>query len=108
MPRYGWETKERIITPDEIYNKEIATVMMKNTIELLIKSCEFYRLRDMDGILASKIKEIEESCKKNIRPVYGIEKQRSLKIKMGLVMEYQSRGSCGIVRKPFMYAMHTN
>ncbi len=65
MPRYGWETKERIITPDEIYKKEIATVMMKNAFELLIKSCEFYRLRDMDGILASKIQEIEEYAEKH-------------------------------------------
>lgn len=65
MPRYGWETKERIITPDEIYKKEIATVMMKNAFQLLIKSCEFYRLRDMDGILASKIQEIEEYVAKH-------------------------------------------
>jgi hypothetical protein len=65
MPRYGWETKDRIITPDEIYKKEIATVMMKNAFYLLIKSCEFYRLRDMDGILASKIQEIEEYVEKH-------------------------------------------
>ncbi|MCZ7380287.1 MAG: HEPN domain-containing protein [Candidatus Methanoperedens sp.] len=65
MPRYGWETKERIITPDEIYKKEIATVMMKNAFELLIKSCEFYRLREMDGILASKIQEIEDYVEKH-------------------------------------------
>jgi len=65
MPRYGWETKERIITPDEIYKKEISEVMMKNAFELLIKSCEFYRLRDMDEILASKIQEIEEYVEKH-------------------------------------------
>ncbi len=65
MPRYGWETKERIITPDEIYKKEIATVMMKNVFQLLIKSCEFYRLRDVDEILASKIQEIEEYVEKH-------------------------------------------
>ncbi len=65
MPRYGWETKERIITPDEIYKKDIASVMMKNAFQLLIKSCEFYRLRDMDGILADKIQEIEEYVEKH-------------------------------------------
>ncbi len=65
MPRYGWETKERIITPDEIYKKEIATVMMKNAFQLFIKGCEFYRLRDMDGILSSKIQEIEEYVEKH-------------------------------------------
>ena len=65
MPRYGWETKERIITPDEIYTNEIASVMIKNTFQLLIKSCEFYRLRDMDEILATKILEIDEYVKKH-------------------------------------------
>ncbi len=65
MPRYGWETKERIITPDEIYTNEIASVMIKNAFQLVIKSCEFYRLRDMDEILATKILEIEEYVKKH-------------------------------------------
>ena len=65
MPRYGWETKERIITPDEIYKKESADAMMKNAFQLLIKSCEFYRVREMDGILAQKIQEIEEYVKKH-------------------------------------------
>ncbi len=65
MPRYGWETKERIITPDEIYTNEIASVMIKNAFQLLIKSCEFYRLRDMDEILATKILEIDEYVKKH-------------------------------------------
>ena len=65
MPRYGWETKERIITPDEIYKKEIADVMMKNAFQMLIKSCEFYRVRDMDEILSSKIQEIEEYVEKH-------------------------------------------
>ncbi len=65
MPRYGWETKERIITPDEIYKKESADAMMKNAFQLLIKSCEFYRVREMDGILAQKIQEIEEYVEKH-------------------------------------------
>jgi len=56
---------ERIITPDEIYKKEIAAVMMKNAFQMLIKSCEFYRLRDMDRILAFKIQEIEEYVEKH-------------------------------------------
>jgi len=65
MPRYGWETKERIITPDEIYTNDIAAVMIKNTFQLLIKCCAFYRLREMDGILEVKILEIEEYVEKH-------------------------------------------
>lgn len=39
MPRYGWETKDRIITPDEIYKKDIAALMLENAMQMLIKSC---------------------------------------------------------------------
>ena len=50
---------------NEYYTYEIASVMIKNANQLLIKSCEFYRLRDMDEILATKILEIEEYVKKH-------------------------------------------
>ncbi len=65
MPRYGWETKDRIITPDEIYKKEIVGVMLKSAMMMLVKSCEFYRLREMDEILGDKVKEVEEYVKKH-------------------------------------------
>ncbi len=65
MPRYGWETKDRIITPDEIYKKEIASVMLENAMHVLIKSCGFYRFREMDEVLGDKVKEVEEYVKKH-------------------------------------------
>lgn len=65
MPRYGWETKDRIITPDEIYKEEIAGVMLDNARLMLVKSCEFYRRRELDKIIEDKVREIEDYVKKH-------------------------------------------
>ncbi|MBU4373997.1 MAG: HEPN domain-containing protein [Candidatus Methanoperedenaceae archaeon] len=65
MPRYGWETRDRIITPDEIYKKEISGIMFENARQLLIKSCDFYRLRELDGILENEVREVEEYVDKH-------------------------------------------
>lgn len=64
MPRYGWETKDRIITPDEIYKEEIAGVMLENARLILTKSCEFYGLREVDEVLGDKVREVQEYVKK--------------------------------------------
>lgn len=65
MPRYGWETRDRIITPDEIYREDIAGVMLENARLVLSKSCEFYGLREMDEVLSDKVMEIKEYVKKH-------------------------------------------
>lgn len=65
MPRYGWETKDRIITPDEIYKKDIAALMLENAMQMLIKSCVFYRQRELDEMLDSKIREVEDYVEKH-------------------------------------------
>lgn len=39
--------------------------MIKSTFQLLMKCCEFYHLRDMDGMLAAKIQEIDEYVKQH-------------------------------------------
>jgi len=65
MPRYGWETKDRIITPDEIYKEEISGMMLENAMQQLIKCCVFYRLREMDEILENEVKGVEEYVEKH-------------------------------------------
>ncbi len=37
MPKYGWETRNRIIKPSEIYDKEKAKALLENA-ELIIAS----------------------------------------------------------------------
>jgi HEPN domain-containing protein len=53
MPRYGWETRDRIIKPSEIYNEEKAEEIIRYAIEILnlldlffssIKTLEMVRL----------------------------------------------------------------
>ncbi len=52
MPRYGWETKDRIIKPSEIYNKEKADEIIRYTIEILNLLYQFFE--------SSKIKELDK------------------------------------------------
>jgi hypothetical protein len=65
MPRYGWETRDRIITPDEIYKEEISKMMFENASQILIKCCEFYRLRELDEILENEVREVEKYIEKH-------------------------------------------
>lgn len=65
MPRYGWETRDRIITPDEIYKEEISKMMFENASQILIKGCEFYRLRNLDEILGNEVREVEKYVEKH-------------------------------------------
>lgn len=53
MPRYGWETKDRIIKPSEIYNKEKADEIIRYTIEILNLLCQFFKslkTKEMDKL----------------------------------------------------------
>lgn len=49
MPRYGWETKDRIIKPSEIYNKEKASEMLNVAIDILRGTYRFIELLGLDG-----------------------------------------------------------
>ncbi len=42
MPRYGWETRDRIIKPSEIYNKEKADEIIRYSIEILNLLSHFF------------------------------------------------------------------
>ena len=42
MPRYGWETRDRIIKPSEIYNEEKADEIIRYCIEILNLLSHFF------------------------------------------------------------------
>ncbi|NJD51534.1 MAG: HEPN domain-containing protein [Candidatus Methanoperedens sp.] len=59
MPRYGWETKDRIIRPSEIYNEEKADEIIRYTVEIMSLLCQFFetlQTKQMDK-LAREIKK---------------------------------------------------
>lgn len=59
MPRYGWETKDRIIKPSEIYNEEKADEIIRYTVEIMNLLCQFFetlKTKQMDK-LAGEIKK---------------------------------------------------
>jgi HEPN domain-containing protein len=42
MPRYSWETEERIIMPSEVYTKEVAKELLELAIESLSNVIKFF------------------------------------------------------------------
>ncbi|HEY6585790.1 MAG TPA: hypothetical protein VIY97_01350 [Candidatus Methanoperedens sp.] len=59
MPRYGWETRDRIIKPSEIYNEEKADEIIRYTVEIMNLLCQFFetlQTKQMDK-LAREIKK---------------------------------------------------
>lgn len=42
MPRYGWETHERIISPEEIYDEKLSKELVGNAEKVLRYVTQFY------------------------------------------------------------------
>jgi len=51
MPRYGWETMERISTPDEIYDRELVSLLVGHFLHVMSAVCRFHRLNNVEDIL---------------------------------------------------------
>lgn len=51
MPRYGWETAERIIPPDEIYKKELVSLLIGHFLRAISAVCQFHRLTNVEEIM---------------------------------------------------------
>ncbi|MFQ6100672.1 MAG: hypothetical protein ACE5OS_05490 [Anaerolineae bacterium] len=51
MPRYGWETAERIILPDEIYDDELVSLLMDHFLQGMSAVCHFHRLNEVEEIV---------------------------------------------------------
>jgi len=54
MPRYGWETRDRIIKPSEIYDEEKAREIMGRSKTVLAAALGFFATlgaEELDGVL---------------------------------------------------------
>ena len=54
MPRYGWETRDRIIKPSEIYDEEKASEIMSRSKTILAAAHDFYSTlgaKDLESVL---------------------------------------------------------
>jgi HEPN domain-containing protein len=51
MPRYGWETAERIIPPDEIYDRELVSLLVGHFLDVMSAVCLFHRLSRVEEIM---------------------------------------------------------
>jgi HEPN domain-containing protein len=63
MPRYGWETTERIIPPNEIYNAELAPFLVDHFLSAVSAICQFHRsynIREIIEVVTDVESKIEE------------------------------------------------
>jgi len=63
MPRYGWETTERIIPPNEIYNEELAPFLVDHFLDAMSAVCQFHRsnnVREIIEVVTDVESKIEE------------------------------------------------
>ena len=51
MPRYGWETAERIIPPDEVYDRELVSLLVGHFLDVMSAACQFHRLNNIEEIV---------------------------------------------------------
>jgi len=51
MPRYGWETEERIIPPDEVYGRELVSLLVGHFLNVMSAVCQFHRLSNGEEII---------------------------------------------------------
>ncbi|MDD1760059.1 MAG: HEPN domain-containing protein [Methanothrix sp.] len=63
MPRYGWETRDRIIKPSEIYNEDKAKEIMERSKTVLTAARGFFSTIGA-GELDEVLKRIEQCLKK--------------------------------------------
>ena len=63
MPRYGWETRDRIIKPSEIYNEPKAKEIVNRSLETLDAVYTFFKSLNMDE-LEDVLEEMERCLKR--------------------------------------------
>ncbi len=71
MPRYGWETAERIIPPDEVYDRELVSLLVGHFLDVMSAVCQFHRLNNVEEIV-EVVTDVEA----------GIEKFRELRSRL--------------------------
>jgi len=63
MPRYGWETRDRIIKPSEIYNELKAKEILNRSLETLDAVYTFFKSLNMDE-MADVLEEMKRCLKR--------------------------------------------
>ena len=63
MPRYGWETRDRIIKPSEIYNEDKAREIMERSKTVLAAARGFFSTISA-GELDEVLKRIEQCLRR--------------------------------------------
>ena len=63
MPRYGWETRDRIIKPSEIYDELKAKEILNRSFETLDAVYTFFKSLNMDE-MADVLEEMERCLKR--------------------------------------------
>ena len=63
MPRYGWETRDRIIKPSEIYDESKAKEIVDRSLETLNAVYAFFKSLNMDE-LEDVLEEMERCLKR--------------------------------------------
>jgi hypothetical protein len=59
MPRYGWETEERIIMPSEVYTKEVTKELLELAIESLSNVIKFFcEFKDLPADLSTVVEQL--------------------------------------------------
>jgi len=68
MPRYGWETEERIILPREIYDENLAKMLIRDGLLALKNVSKFFKLFELPGDVRTEVEklnhEVERALKK--------------------------------------------
>ncbi|MEM2742023.1 MAG: hypothetical protein QXG36_05800 [Nitrososphaeria archaeon] len=61
MPRYGWETEERIILPSEVYTKEVAKELFNSAIESINHVIKFFNsFWELPSDLSTAVEELNK------------------------------------------------
>lgn len=68
MPRYGWETEDRIITPSEVYTANVAKELLRSAIEGLNNVVSFF---NEFKNLPEDFSEVLEQLKKVVEDASG-------------------------------------
>ena len=59
MPRYSWETEEKIIMPSEVYTKEVAKELLELAIESLSNVIKFFcEFKDLPADLSTVVEQL--------------------------------------------------
>jgi len=60
MPRYGWETSERIIVPSEVYKKEVAENVLNLAVKTIDSIAKFFEQFSLPAEMKRILQQLKE------------------------------------------------